>query len=158
LSSTGRLVTATTGTRFSTVLPAPRPAHLGHERGQVRDPNPPAAARLAVSCLPDRRAQIPASAAVAGGVHDRKACDETPSRAAARPLIITWPPSTASTVRTLVNPPMAFTCAGLMPEGSTANRSGTKAGAAANRVPNGLASRHPVAPGATRASGRLAWA
>jgi hypothetical protein len=88
-------------------------------------PNPPAASRLATSSPPDRRAQIPASAAVAGGVQDWKACGGTPSTLTVRPLITTRPPATASTARTPASPPMALTCAAVIPVGTTATTSGT---------------------------------
>ncbi len=113
-----------------------------------------------MSCSPDSRAQIPAAAAVAGGVQDRKACGGTPSMPAARPLITTWPPPTASTARTPVSPLMALTCAVVRPAGSTANRSGTTSWRGGEPDTERAATPPPCSagaePGATSASGRLA--
>ncbi len=79
---------------------------------------------------------------------------------AARPLITTWPPSTASTARTPVSTLMALTCAAVRPAGSTANKSGTtnwRGGEPdTERAATPPPGRAGAEPGATGASGRLA--
>src|SRR5580693_6695956 len=72
-----------------------------------------------------RSDQIVVEAAVASGVQGRKACGETPSTSALRPLTVTFPPSTGSTAATPPNLRILASRAGVIPPGTAAMRSGT---------------------------------
>ena len=84
-----------------------------------------AAARVLMSSPLARPDQTAAEAAVASGVQGLKACGETPSTSALRPLTVTLPPSTGSTAATPPSFLILATCAAVIPPRTPAMRSGT---------------------------------
>src|SRR6516225_2630777 len=96
-----------------------------------------------MSCPLPRSDQIAAEPAVDSGVQDRNACGETPSMLALWPLTLTFPPSTGSTACTPLSLVILASCAGVMPLGTAAMRSGT----------NSCRGDAPAEPGAFTESG-----
>ena len=102
-----------------------------------------AAAWVLTSCPRLKSVQTAFAAAVSGGVQDRNACGETPSTSALWPLTVTLPPSMGSTARTPVSLLILASCAGVIPVGVAAMRSGT----------NSCRGGPPAEPGACRDAG-----
>src|SRR5580700_6501690 len=87
-------------------------------------PSRVAAAGAAIMLASLRAAQTPVAAAVTGGAQDRNP-EGTPRMLRDRPLMLTRPPATASTDRTLCRRLIRVTCAGVAPAGTTTARSAT---------------------------------